>query len=483
MSLHQSLLVSLGIIITLCVHAQSEVPQITDTAAILSPSQSSKYLDIVTTKAGKLEQKLDRHSAKALQQMQKLEKRIGGKLAKLDSNKAKEIFGNAEQQYKELEQRLEKSVPLQQYLPSLDSLTSSLKFMEKNEQLFSQTKKARQKLKSAMNKFSGMEGKFQKAEEIKIFLKERKTYLQQALQNSGFAKELKKISKNAYYAAQQVKEYKSMLQDHRKAERKALQLLSKSKLFQNFMRKNSMLASLFRLPGDPNDPVNLTSLAGLQTRIQVNGLIQQQIGPNGQAQFQQNMQDAKSQLQQLKDKVTQLGSNNSDGDMPEGFTVNPEKVKSLLKRLEYSINFQSQKANNFFPASTDLGLSIGYRLSPTKIVGLGMSYRAGLGRGWNHIRFTQESIGFRSFADIKLKGSLWFTSGFEMNYHTSFSSIDQLKDLNKWSRSGLAGLSKVVSLKTKFFKKTKLQLLWDYLSYQQKPRTPPVIFRINYAFK
>ena len=124
MSLHQSLLVSLGIIITLCVHAQSEVPQITDTAAILSPSQSSKYLDIVSSKANKLEKKLDKKSAKALRQMQKLEKRIGGKLAKLDSNKAKEIFGNAEQQYKQLEQRLEKSVPLQQYISNIDTLKS-----------------------------------------------------------------------------------------------------------------------------------------------------------------------------------------------------------------------------------------------------------------------------------------------------------------------------------------------------------------------
>ena len=169
MSFRQNLLLSFWIIITLCAHAQTDPPQTADTLSILSPSQSSKYLDIVSTKAGKLEQKLEKQSAKALRQMQKLEKRIGGKLAKLDSNKAKEIFGSAEQQYKELEQRLEKSVPLQQYISNLDTLKSSIKFLQQNPHLFSNALSPaggggfQQKLKDAMSKFSGMEGKFEKA--------------------------------------------------------------------------------------------------------------------------------------------------------------------------------------------------------------------------------------------------------------------------------------------------------------------------------
>ena len=70
-----------------------------------------------------------------------------------------------------------------------------------------------------------------------------------------------------------------------------------------------------------------------------------------------------------------------------------------------------------------------------------------------------------------------------MNYRSEFKSIDQLKDLTAWSQSGLLGISKVFDVKSKFFKKTKLQLLWDFLSYQQIPRTQPVIFRIGYNFK
>ena len=89
------------------------------------------------------------------------------------------------------------------------------------------------------------------------------------------------MNKTLYYYQAQVAEYKTLLKDHKKAARKGLALLKKTKLFQDFTRRNSQLASLFRLPGDPNDPNAAASFAGLQTRAQVNGLIQQQIANAG----------------------------------------------------------------------------------------------------------------------------------------------------------------------------------------------------------
>src|SRR5690349_10768810 len=56
----------------------------------------------------------------------------------------------------------------------------------------------------------------------------------------------------------------------------------------NFMKQNSELASLFRLPDNYGTP---KSLAGLQTRAQVQQQIQSQIasgGPNAQQMVQQN---------------------------------------------------------------------------------------------------------------------------------------------------------------------------------------------------
>ncbi len=456
---------------------------------------SSKYLDIVSSKAGKLEAKLDKQSLKALQQWQRQEAGIKRKLAKTDSLKAVAIFGNTEQQYEQLEQKLQSKAPLQQYIPSLDSISSSLKFLHQNPQLLSSAKEAKEKLGTALSKVKGMEGKFQQAEDIKQFIKERRELLKNQLGNLGFAKELKKLNKQAYYYSEQLNEYKSLLKDHKKAERKALELLSKSKLFNNFMRKNSMLASLFRLPGDDLSPTGGAgggSLAGLQTRAQVNGLIQQQIaagGPNAQQQFQQNIQQAQSQLTQLKDKLLKASSiggsleGAGEAEMPEGFKPNNQKTKSFLKRLELGTNIQSQKANGYFPVTSDLGLSLGYKLNDKSIIGIGASYKLGWGQNIKHINITNQGAGIRSFVDWKIKGSFWLSGGYEMNYRSEFQNVEELKELNAWQQSGLIGLSKVVSLKTKFFKKTKLQLLWDVLSYRHLPITQTVLFRMSYCIK
>ena len=85
--------------------------------------------------------------------------------------------------------------------------------------------------------------------------------------------------------------------------------------------------------------------------------------------------------------------------------------------------------------------------------------------------------------DWKIKGSFWISGGYEQNYKEAFKSIDQLRDYSAWQTSGLIGISKVVSVKSKIFKKTKVQLLWDFLSYQQIPQSQPFVFRIGYALK
>jgi hypothetical protein len=471
------------ILLILQLGAQSATAQQEDSILQQLPS---KYLDKVSSAANQLEQKLDKKTDKALQQMMALEQKMKKKLFKTDSLKAKEIFGNAEQKYKDLEQRLSSKLSGKQYIPSLDTLSTSLKFLQQNPQLTSQVKGGEQKLNNALGKVNGLENKFQKADEIKKFLKERKQFLKDQLGQLGFVKELKKLNKQVYYYTEQLNEYKAMLKDHKKAERKALELLSKTKLFQDFMRKNSMLASLFRLPGNSDDALTQANLAGLQTRAQVNNLIQQQIaagGPNAQAQFQQNLQEAQGKLNELKNKINQLGGGSSDMEMPEGFKPNNQKTKSFLKRIEWGTNIQSQKANSYWPVTSDIGLSVGYKPNDKSVVGLGASYKLGWGQNIQHIKLSQQGMGLRSFVDWKIKGSFWVSGGYEQNYKAAFRNFDQLKNYSAWQQSGLLGLSKVVSLKTKFFKKTKLQLLWDFLSYQQVPRTQPVVFRVAYNFK
>jgi len=470
-------LLFIGMIISVYVQAQE------DTASA-SLRVSNKYVEQVSAKAGSLEQKLNRQSEKIIAQLLKQENKLKRKLTQKDSATASAVFGDAQQHYDQLQQKLAGTEKLQQYIPSLDTLSSSLKFLQQNPQLMAFAKDGPAKLRDAVGKVNGLQSEFQKAEEIRKFIKERKQYLKDQLGKLGMAKELKKLNKQAYYYSAQINEYKQLLKNHKKAEQKAIELLSKTKLFKDFLHKNSQLASLFRLPGDPNDPTAIASLAGLQTRAQVNGLIQQQIaagGPNAQAQFSQNIQQAQSQLNILKNKLTKLGGGDGGLDMPDGFKPNGQRIKNFFQRIELGANIQSQKSNGYFPVTSDIALSAGYKLNDNSIIGIGASYKMGWGQNIRNIKITHEGIGLRSFIEWKLKGSFWLAGGYEMNYRSGFSRFAELRDRSAWQESGLIGMSKVADVRSKILRKTKVQLLWDFLSYRQVPKASAVVFRIGYT--
>lgn len=449
------------------------------TDSLFGKFDPQKWTAAIEKKSDQLAEKIIAKSQKTLSKLQRQEEKLYKRMLKTkDSLQARASLEESRTKYQSLRDNLRTPAITSgagQYIPKLDTLSTALKFLDQNG--------INGNIRNALTKTQVLTNKFQQAEEIKRFIRERRQQLNEQLNQLGLTKQLKKFNKELYYYSQEVNEYKELLKDSKKAERKALELLSKTNLFKDFMRKNSMLASLFRLPGDPNDPTAQANLAGLQTRAQVNNLIQQQIaagGPNAQAQFRQNLQEAQGKLNELKDKVLKHGAGSSDAEMPEGFKPNNQKTKSFWQRLEYGTNVQTQKATNFFPVTSDIGLSVGYKLNDKSIIGVGASYKMGLGTGWNNLQLSNQGAGLRSFIDWKIKGSFWLSGGYEKNYRTAFNDFDILRNLSSWQQSGLVGLSKVLSLKTKFFKKTKVQLLWDFLSYEQVPRTQPVIFRINY---
>ena len=361
----------------------------------------------------------------------------------------------------------------------MDSLNTTLNFLQSTGSVNLSSQPI---VQSSLDRFKSLQGKLNASDQIRKALDQRRRLLQEQLQKLGIVKAFKGFKKQVYYYQQQLLEYKSLFDDPSKLEAKLTQLVLQIPLFQQFFANNSQLGNLFALPGSTNATA---SLAGLQTRAMVQqGLIDRfgaaALSPSGAV--GSGLQNAQSQLNQLKDKVMKFGGSSSDDILPEGFKPNEQKTKSFLKRLEYGANVQSQKATNFFPVTSDLGLSLGYKLNDKSVIGIGASYKMGWGKGWNNINITHQGVGFRSFVDIKLKGSFWISGGYEKNYKSAFKDFSQLQDRSGWQTSGLIGISKVVSLKTKIFKKTKLQLLWDFMSYQQIPRTQPVVFRIGYNF-
>jgi len=479
MSNYCTKLTSLLLFICVCTKAVTQ-----DSSNITIPTISLQFPEKVAQKAKALERKLDEKSERVLQQMQKLESKLKAKLMKIDSTAAGQVFANAEHHYNTLMQRLDRVVP-GQYIPKLDTLLTSLKFLKSNPEWLSGANEVKGKIKDALEKVEGLKDQFAKAEEIRQFLKERKRFLTQQLGKFGFIRELKKLNKQVYYFGQQINEYREILKDPNKIEQKAIELLTKTELFKDFMRRNGQLASLFPMPaGGLAALPTQTGFAGLQTRVQVTGFMQQ-AGMNLPAvssQFRQQVTSAQSQLNELRNKISQLtGGGSADLDMPD-FKPNSQKTKSFFKRLEFGLSLQSQKAITFFPSSSDIGLTVGYKLNDKSVIGIGASYKMGLGDSWSHIRLSHEGVGLRSFVDWKLKESLWISGGYEQNFLASFNRITELRDLNAWQQSGLLGISKVISLKTKFLKKTKFQLLWDFLSYRQIPRTQPILIRFGYNF-
>ncbi len=444
----------------------------------------SKYLSLVSSKTADLESKLDKKTEKAVAAVAKQEMKLKNKLQKTDSLLAHSIFDDAAQTYKSIEEKLATATSGKVYIPFFDTLKTSLKFLEQNPSMLVKTKKAKEKLAAAMSKVKGLEKQFQKAEEIKKFLKERKQYLKEQLSKLGFAKQLKKINKQVYYFSQQIAEFKEIFKDSKKAEKKAIELLSKTKLFQDFIRKNSMLASFFPMPGDGGlrMPGGQTGFAGLQTRIDVLSFIQGQSGTNipvFASALQKNIQSAQGIVNQLRSKLNSGGG--GDLEMPD-FKPNNQRTKSLRKRLEISSNLQTQKSNFFFPTTTDFGFSIGYKLNDENRIGLGSSIKIGWGKNIRQIKISGEGLSLRSFIDIKIKNSFYASGGFEYNYQQSFNDVRHLYNISAWKHSGLIGLSKVVSLKGKFLKKTKIQLLYDFFYREKLPLTEPVKFRIGYIF-
>jgi len=459
-----------------------------DTAFIPGTGKiASRYLDVVADKSGFLSHNIDIQTAKYLSRFQRQEARIYKKLAKKDSTVAAKTLAESKKQYAALQQKLNKAsqgiARGRKYIPLLDTMATSLRFFRQYGDLFKKGLTSSEQLNNSLSQVNGLQDKLQQADDVQAFVKARQQELAGPLQQAGMSDALKSFNKDAYYYSAQVKEYRDALNDPGKAEQKALALLNQLPVFQKFMRQNSFLASIFGSP-DNASAAGATALQGLQTRVQVQQLIQTQIASGGagaQTMVQQNIQAAQAQLTSLKDKLSKLGGGNNESDIP-GFKPNNQRTRTFFQRLEYGTNIQTQKSGYFFPATTDLAFSVGYKLNDKSTVGIGTSYKMGWGTGIQHIAISHEGIGFRSFMDTKIKGSFYASGGFEYNYQQPFTSLQQINSLNSWSKSGLAGISKIVSVKSKMFKKTKLQLLWDFLSYRQKPVTQPIKFRVGYTF-
>ncbi|MBN9300171.1 MAG: hypothetical protein J0I41_24445, partial [Filimonas sp.] len=344
---------------------------------------SNASLDVIEKKYKGLEQSLQKQTEKLLQRMQRKEAKLHKAMSAKDST-ANALFTGSEARYKELEAKLKSTAsikdkfPLKEYIPGLDSVHSATRFLEQAKDKLPAGQL--EKVQALNDQLKSFESKLQQANDIKAFIKERQQQLKAEVEKLNLTKQFTSLNKEAYYYSQRLQEYKTLINDRKKLEEKALATLRELPAFKNFLQKNSYLAQLFGTPSDLGSPA---ALAGLQTRAQVGSIISQRMGnsPSGvgggdggvdpSSMMQQQIQAAQAQLNQLKDKANQLGGGgSSDLDMP-AFKPNQQKTKSFWQRLEYGANLQTAGTSGLLPATMDIGLSLGYKLNDKSVIGIG----------------------------------------------------------------------------------------------------------------
>lgn len=444
-----------------------------------------KYISQVDTKIDKYYSRITNKTEKTLARLAKWENKIKQLLEKASPETAKRLFADNQTTFTSLLEKYKEGKAVtegyrKQYDEYRDKLNSSFAYLEKQKEVLDT--KLIKPIKQTKEKLQQLDSQEENTDAVQQFIKQRKKQLlDQSIQYLGKSKYLAKINKDSYYYLETLKNYKEIFQDKKKAEQTALTILNKIPAFQNFFKQNSMLAALFNIPGAQG--AGLSNLAGLQTRASVNTLIQQRVaagGPNAQQQIMQNIQAAQQQLQQLKDKIIKAGGNSSDANLPD-FKPNQEKSKTLLQRIKLGTDLGFIKNNALMPTTMNLGITVSYKFSQNKEMGIGMAYKAGLG-SINHIQITHQGLGLRSFASMKFKKNFWFTGGWEANHNAGFKNIAQLREYNSWQQSALVGFEKRLNIKTKWFKGSKVSFLWDMLARQHVPVSQPVVFRMGYNF-
>jgi hypothetical protein len=477
-----------SLLLLLCQGLQAQSPDSLNKA--LAKFQGGSYLNQVNQQTSSLNSQLTSQSTKYLQNVSSEESRLKGRLQQADSVAAGSIFGNVGQRYSQLQSSVTSGTPTgvlgrvpTSYVPSLDSMKNTLLFLQANkDKINGLTGAQTQKLTAAIGNVQALESKLQVVDNLKTVLQQREQYLTQQLSKYGMAGQMGKMSQTVYYYKQQMADLKASLADPSKLQQKAVTVLSQLPAYRRFLAQHSYLSQLFGQP----DSYNLTdsSMKGLQSRATVEKMIQQKSafgasgGAGGSQQLSQQMQQAGSAVTALKSKLE--GAGNSTAPSSPGFTPNGQKTKSILKRLVFGANLQFEPATTILPTLCDAGLSLGYRLNDKATIGGGVAVKMGLGDGLQHIQLSGQGVSLRSYIDWKLKKNISLTGGYEENYLSAFQSLQQLRGVTGWQKSGLVGISREYQISSKV--KGKAQLLCDLLSFSQTPRSQPIVFRVGWSF-
>jgi hypothetical protein len=450
-------------------------------------------LDRLGREYAKMARTVQKQSARILDQMQQGEVRLQRKLSIRDSVAGHALLKDAAMFYAQMQNQLQYATTpagsriLTDYLPGIDSVQTAIKFLSNNK-LMVASQEQLQSLQSLNGQLNGLQNQFQMAGTIQGFAAHRQLQLLAQLQQYGLGKEICGLQQKLYYYKTSIQENKDIFRDPDKLAGKILSVVRNNPAFERFMQSNSLLSSLFSIPGS-NMYADGTGIPGLQTREQVNALVKERLGAGpsfvsaaggssgGGNPVAAGMQDAQSQLNLWKNRVSQYGIGNSNTTVPN-FQPNSQHNKNFFHRLDIGFNIQSTSSSLLIPAYSDIAITLGYKANDRLVAGIGVSYKLGWGQPFNHVEISSQGAGLRSYLNWRIKNSLWLSGGLEGNYLNAFSRLAQLHNLNAWQKAGLIGIMKTYKAGKR---QGNVQFLYDLLHAGHIPQSPAFIFRAGYS--
>jgi len=438
--------------------AQSPVPS----------AWAEKGLAALQSRTDGLFVRLQKHVQKHNDRLRKKEEKVLRMLRRRDSLVASQL------------QTLTKKVSTQNistpgtYNPKLDSLETAIAFLaEKNrsDTVINLSHRALMRLHCYSDSLSGQGAGYL------IQLKQ----LRNQTTDKVSLRQLKRLEKVAYYHQAQITQWMEDFTNPGWISDQLLQKLREFKPFQEFFAQKSQLARLFSIPSSGG--ATSVDLTGLQTRSSISQALAARFGSGPQATqyLQQNLHQAQSEVNNLKNKINQAKSGKvGNGDADLSFKPNEQKTKPFLKRIELGLNVQSQRGNTLFPTTSEFGLQAGYKLDDQFIAGLGIALRMGWGNKIDKIRVSSEGMSLRSFVQYKLPKNMLLVGGYERVFISSLISGGVQIPAN-WRPAGLVGVGKQVRLGTVGKGRCDIRVLWDFLSYKQAAKPMPIVFRFNYC--
>ena len=466
-----------------------------DSILLHSAKVEERYAAAVGAKLRTFDERVDGYSAKTLEKIIRQEKKMKAKMARVDSLKADRLFTYAIDSLKKFQavftnrtHRLSRFLGAN-YFSYLDTMRQSLSFYKQGQSALNTAKGLQGRMDSCLGAVGQAEARLATVDRLNGFLQQRQAILQTQLNSfPGLAAGLKNVNREVYYYKTQVSRYKQTLQDPEKIEQVVLGALRQTAGFRQFMSQNSELAGLLNPPAAAVAGIGGgTSVNGLPSGAALRQFMQKQL-PNGGGDVVDKIRgqaiDAGSASPtsdagaQLKSKLSGLQGN---GDpTPPDFTPNGQHGRPFGQRLEFGANLQFGGTTQYLPASANFGFQAGYKLNDKCSFGLGAAYTLGMGTGWNHIRFSNQGLGARSYLKWKMKNGFYLQGGGEWNYLTSFTSLSQLKQPGGWQTSALAGTGREFKAGRKL--KGSVQLLYDFLWNRHFPAAHPLVFRVGYQF-